>query len=188
MSLRDQHFNTFREFLELCKQDETLDRPRLIIPEHGAVLTSTLTLEQCFIYLTDKTLRSAGDVRVEGDIYIISFEGDSLSPLLIAPKHIAHSQEIKERCYQMKLDRLKASGARYFICYFRQKEEPWGDPTMNVSFVHPQSFPGEQKEAADKKAEELEQERYQKNDYNVRIVAHLAKDEQDAKEGIFLDD
>lgn len=86
-----------------------------------------------------------------------------------------------------KIHQAIADGARYFICSFRQEQEPWRNPETNLSYVHPVSFPGTDREEADKQAEKLEKERYNKNDHNVRILARLAKSEEDAKAGRFLD-
>jgi len=78
-----------------------------------------------------------------------------------------------------------ADGACFFICYFRQVEHPWENPILEVSFVHEETF--NIYEPAQKLAKELEQERYDKGDFNLQIEARLAKSRADAKLGIFAE-
>jgi hypothetical protein len=77
---------------------------------------------------------------------------------------------------------------RYYLCYFRQEESLLGSGRITVRFVHPVSFPPDQKEQADKRAKELEQERYARGDMNLVVVARLAASEDAAKAEEFLDD
>ena len=195
MSVKEQSFRTFREFLaSLDKPEEREHHKILIIPEHGPVMTSILTMVQSLHYLIDKVLDSSGEYTIEDGMCLVFLDIDKGQErswrYIIMPYHefMAKREEVKERCYQEKTNQAIVEGAAYFICSFRQQEGPWGNSTMDVSFVHPQSFPGNQKEEADKKAGELESACYEKNDYNVRIVARLAKSIEDAKQGIFLDD
>ena len=182
---QEQSFDTFREFLEKCKKEETFEKPTIVLPERGHVLTSVLTLEQCFVYLTDKMLQSTGTLRIDGDIYIIFLDGIDIYPFFVTSRERAISQEMKKRCHQIKLDKAIANGAAYFICYFRQYEHPWGNPEMCVSFVHEETFMDY--DLAQKRAEELEEERYCKGDFNLQIEARLAVSREDAKEGIFIE-
>jgi hypothetical protein len=97
-----------------------------------------------------------------------------------------HDREEEQKRWRERIEKNHPHAA-YFLCYFRQQEQLWGNPTMEVSFIHPKPFPRDQAEEAQRKAKELEQERYDKKDMNLQIEARLAESAEDAKAGIFLD-
>jgi hypothetical protein len=81
----------------------------------------------------------------------------------------------------------------YYLCYFRQEPESildgsGGAPITQREVHSEETFTPYEQEQADARANELERERYARNDFNVRIVARLAASLEDAKEGRFLDE
>ena len=81
--------------------------------------------------------------------------------------------------------RKERENAVYFLCYFRQHEHPWANPEMCVSFVHEETF--EDYDIAQKRAKELEEDRYNKGDFNLQVEARLAVSREDAEEGAFIE-
>lgn len=92
-----------------------------------------------------------------------------------------HEREISERYPNRRL----------FLCYFRQDSpSPYdggGGAPIRVNFVHSETFAPDQRDAAKKRADELERARYEKGDFNLQIVPRLAATSEDALKEVFLD-
>jgi hypothetical protein len=104
---------------------------------------------------------------------------------------------LREKELQERVERRKAyldknyPDRRYYICYFRQEPVIYSLDDVGpitVSFVHADSYLPNQYDIAQKRAKELEKERYKKKDFNLLIEARLSASLSEAKKGIFLDD
>ncbi len=171
-----------------------------------SVFPSILRLdEECFESLAGPTRNIRAYVEVSGNFTLTEEQQAVLATLGLSmdvhafsvywePGELEALQEQRRREERARWKEQIISlypDARYYLCYFRQQQDPFfgaGEGSITVQFVHPQSFPFGEYEQARQRAKELEQERYEQHDFNLQVEARLARSAEEALAGRFLDD
>lgn len=194
MALRGQHFDTFREFLEICndpKNKGTYAEEFLYIIDSQKVLT----IDEALTTLPPEELESSGGFNAEPGhpVFLDIHEGAQGRECryIIKWRSMLDSEANLKRRQEEWPAKIKEQypSAGYYIVEFKQAS-PFSESLSATAVMNnaPYPFTPEGLERAEKAAKYDESRMRKVREFSNIFEVRLAENYQKAKEGIFLDE